>query len=179
MTHRAKIVATLGPASSSPEQLMKLVLAGLDVARLNMSHGSYADHRAAYEAVRAAGDQTGRSVGVLVDLQGPKIRLGKFGEGPVMLSAGNEFDITGDEIEGNSREASSTYPDLAADVRAGDRILIDDGRVALEVQGVQGNRIRTRVLVGGPVSDHKGLNVPGAGLGVPALSEKDEKDLRW
>ena len=179
MTHRAKIVATLGPASSSLERLTELVQAGLDVARLNMSHGSYADHRAAYDSVRAAGDQTGRSVGVLVDLQGPKIRLGRFTPGPVMLSPGNNFDITGEEVAGNDHEASSTFPELADNVRAGDRILVDDGRVVLEVKGVQGTRIRTRVLVGGPVSDHKGLNVPGAGLGVPALSKKDEQDLRW
>lgn len=179
MTRRAKIVCTLGPASSSPERITGLMRAGLDVARLNMSHGSYAAHRAAYQAVRAAGDETGRSIGVLVDLAGPKIRLGRFASGPVMLSAGSNFDITGDDVEGNAREATSTYPELAGDVRAGDRILVDDGRVVLEVTGVQGNRIGTRVLVGGQVSDHKGLNVPGAGLGVPALTPKDEQDLRW
>jgi pyruvate kinase len=179
MTRRAKIVCTLGPASSSTERITELVQAGLDVARLNMSHGTYADHWAAYEAVRTAGDQMGRSIGVMVDLQGPKIRLGRFASGPVKLSAGNNFEITGEDVDGNAREASSTYPELAADVRAGDRILVDDGRVALEVTGVQGNRIRTRVLVGGLVSDHKGLNVPGAGLGVPALTPKDEQDLRW
>jgi len=179
MTHRAKIVGTLGPASSGPAQLTKLVQAGLDVARLNLSHGGYADHRATYDAVRAAGDQTGRSVGILVDLQGPKIRLGRFTPGPVMLSPGNNFDITGEEVAGNDHEASSTFPELADDVHAGDRILVDDGRVVLEVKGIQGTRIRTRVLVGGPVSDHKGLNVPGAGLGVPALTRKDEQDLRW
>lgn len=179
VNRRAKIVCTLGPASSSPQRLTELVQAGLDVARLNMSHGTYADHRAAYDAVRAAGDQIGRSVGVLVDLQGPKIRLGRFASGPVVLSAGSDFDITGDDVDGDAREASSTYPELASDVRAGDRILVDDGRVVLEVKGVQGNRIRTRVLVGGQVSDHKGLNVPGARLGVLALTPKDEQDLRW
>jgi pyruvate kinase len=179
MTHRAKIVGTLGPASSDPERLVQLVRAGLGVARLNMSHGSYDDHRAVYESVRAAGDQTGRSVGVLVDLQGPKIRLGRFAQGPVMLSPGNNFDITGEEVEGNATQASSTFPELADDVRPGMRLLVDDGRVVLEVTAVQGTRIKTRVLVGGPVSDHKGLNVPGAGLGVPALTKKDEQDLRW
>jgi pyruvate kinase len=179
MSRRAKIVCTLGPASSSLEGAAGLVHAGLDVARLNMSHGGYADHLAAYQAVRAAGDEAGRSVGVLADLQGPKIRLGRFASGPVMLCAGRDFDITGDEVEGNAREASSTYSELAADVRAGDRILVDDGRVVLEVTGVRGSRIRTRVLVGGQVSDHKGLNVPGAGLALPALTPKDEEDLRW
>ncbi len=179
MTRRAKIVCTLGPASSSLEQVTQLVQAGLDVARLNMSHGAYAEHLAAYEAVRTAGDEAGRSIGVLVDLQGPKIRLGRFASGPVMLSAGSDFDITCDDVEGNVHEASSTYLGLAADVRTGDQILVDDGRVVLEVTGVRGSRIRTRVLVGGQVSDHKGLNVPGAGLGLPALTPKDEQDLRW
>jgi pyruvate kinase len=179
MSRRAKIVCTLGPASSSKEQVAGLVAAGLDVARLNMSHGTHDDHLKAYQAARAAGDEAGRSVGVLVDLQGPKIRLGTFASGPVVLAAGNEFTITGQDVPGNSAEVATTYPGLAADVRAGDQILVDDGRVVLEVTGVHGARVRTRVLVGGVLSDHKGLNVPGARLAVPALSTKDEQDLRW
>jgi pyruvate kinase len=179
MTRRAKIVCTLGPASSSREQVKKLVATGMDVARLNMSHGTYAGHLAAYQAVRAASDEAGRGVGVLVDLQGPKIRLGTFEAGPVMLSAGSEFDLTADDIKGTARQAATTYPGLAADVKAGDQILVDDGRVVLGVTGVRGDRIATRVLVGGPVSDHKGLNIPGAALAIPALSAKDEQDLRW
>ncbi len=179
MTRRAKIVCTLGPASSSPERVTQLVQVGLDVARLNMSHGTYAEHHEAYKAVRAAGDEAGRSVGILVDLQGPKIRLGRFAAGPVMLSAASEFVITSEDVPGDAHEATSTYGGLADDVKAGDQILVDDGRVLLEVADVRGGRIRTRVLVGGQVSDHKGLNVPGAGLGVPALTEKDEEDLRW
>jgi pyruvate kinase len=179
MTRRAKIVCTLGPASASPQQVAELVAAGLDVARLNMSHGSHSDHLRAYQAVRAASDQAGRSVGVLVDLQGPKIRLGTFADGPVTLLAGQEFTITGAEVPGDVALASTTYPGLAGDVRAGDQILVDDGRVALEVLSARGDRVRTRVLVGGVVSDHKGLNVPDAVLNVPALSAKDEQDLRW
>src|SRR6266568_237588 len=179
MSRRAKIVCTLGPASSSPEQVAELVAAGLDVARLNMSHGTHAAHLQAYRAARAASDEAGRSVGVLVDLQGPKIRLGSFASGPVTLPAGGEFAITGEDVPGSSAEASTTYPGLAADVGIGDQILVDDGRVVLEVTGVRGARVRTRVLVGGVVSDHKGLNVPGARLSVPALSSKDEQDLRW
>lgn len=179
MSRRAKIVCTLGPASSSPGQISALVAAGLDVARLNMSHGTYETHAEVYRAVRAACDASGHSVGVLVDLQGPKVRLGAFASGPVTLMAGQEFTITGEDVPGDDHEASTTHPGLAADVRPGDQILLDDGRVVLEVTSVDGARVRTSVLVGGMVSDHKGLNVPAARLSVPALSDKDEADLRW
>jgi pyruvate kinase len=179
MGRRAKIVCTLGPASSTPEQIAQLVAAGLDVARLNMSHGTHDQHLAAYQAVRAASDAAGHSVGVLVDLQGPKIRLGTFAAGPVRLEAGHQFTITGADVPGDSEQASTTYPDLASDLKAGDQILVDDGRLVLEVTGTQGEQVRTRVLVGGLVSDHKGLNVPGTSLSVPALSAKDADDLRW
>jgi pyruvate kinase len=179
MSRRAKIVCTLGPASSSPEQLAALVAAGLDVARLNMSHGTQAEHLETYRAVRKASDEAGRSVGVLVDLQGPKIRLGTFASGPVRLLAGDLFTITGDQVPGDAILASTTFPGLADDVRPGDQILVDDGRVVLEVLTARGGRVRTRVVVGGVVSDHKGLNVPAVRLSVPALSEKDERDLRW
>jgi pyruvate kinase len=179
MSRRAKIVCTLGPATSSPEQITALVHAGLDVARLNMSHGDHDSHLAAYRAVRAACDASGRSVGVLVDLQGPKIRLGRFASGPVTLVAGEEFTITGEDVPGDAREVSTTYPDLAGDVRPGTRVLVDDGRVVLDVIGVRGSQVRTRVLVGGTVSDHKGLNLPGVRVSTPALTSKDAEDLRW
>jgi pyruvate kinase len=179
MSRRAKIVCTLGPATSSPEQVRALVAAGLDVARLNMSHGDYDVHRAVYDAVRAACDASGRSVGVLVDLQGPKIRLGRFAAGPVTLAVGQEFTITGEAVPGDQNEASVSYPGLAGDVRPGTTLLVDDGRVVLEVTAVRGARVRTRVVVGGPVSDHKGLNLPGVRVSVPALSGKDADDLRW
>ena len=179
MSRRAKIVCTLGPATSSPTQVAALVAAGLDVARLNMSHGDHDAHRAAYDAVRAAGDASGRSVGVLVDLQGPKIRLGRFAAGPVTLTAGQEFTITGEDVPGDQGEISVSYRGLAGDVRPGAQLLVDDGRVVLEVTAVQGSRVRTRVLVGGQVSDHKGLNLPGVKVSVPALTSKDATDLRW
>jgi len=179
MSRRAKIVCTLGPASSSPDQVSALVAAGLDVARLNMSHGSHDTHLAAYHAVRAACDASGRSVGVLVDLQGPKIRLGRFASGPVTLVAGQEFTITGEEVPGDASEASTSYPELAGDVRPGTQVLVDDGRIVLEVTGVQGPRVRTRVVVGGRVSDHKGINLPGVRVSAPALTSKDAEDLRW
>ena len=180
MTRRAKIVCTLGPASSSQEQVTALIRAGLDVARLNLSHGSYDDHRRAYQRVRAGSDATGRSVGVLADLQGPKIRLGTFPNGPVWLNAGDEFTITTQgDVPGSAREAATTYQGLADDCRTGDRILIDDGNVQLDVTGVTGNRVRTRVVVGGKISDHKGINLPGVAVSAPALTDKDEADLRW
>jgi pyruvate kinase len=179
MSRRAKIVCTLGPATSGPGMIRDLVAAGLDVARLNMSHGDHDTHRAAYQAVRAASDASGRSVGVLVDLQGPKIRLGRFAAGPVTLAFGQEFTITGQDVPGDQGEASVSYPGLAGDVQPGTRLLVDDGRVVLEVTAVQGERVRTRVLVGGPVSDHKGLNLPGVRVSVPALTSKDADDLRW
>ena len=179
MSRRAKIVCTLGPATSTQERINALITAGLDVARLNLSHGSHADHLHSYQLVRAGSDAIGRSVGVLADLQGPKIRLGEFPGGPVQLTAGDEFTITTDDIPGDRHEASTTYQGLADDVRAGDRILIDDGNVQVDVTGVAGTRVRTRVVVGGRVSDHKGINLPGIAVSAPALTAKDQEDLRW
>jgi pyruvate kinase len=179
MGRRAKIVCTLGPATCSPDQIAALVAAGLDVARLNMSHGSQASHHAAYGNIRAAGDASGRSIGVLVDLQGPKIRLGRFASGPVTLVPGAEFTITGEDVPGGQAEVSTTYPGLAGDVRPGTQILVDDGRVVLDVTEVDGPRVRTKVVTGGQVSDHKGLNLPGVRVSVPALTSKDADDLRW
>ncbi|RLV08259.1 pyruvate kinase [Streptomyces griseocarneus] len=176
---RAKIVCTLGPATDSYEQIKTLVEAGMDVARFNLSHGSYADHETRYRRVRKAAEEAGRSIGVLADLQGPKIRLGRFREGPVLLERGDEFTITVEDIEGDRHMCGTTYAGLAADVARGERILVDDGRVTLEVTAVDGPRVRTIVIEGGMVSDHKGLNLPGVAVSVPALSEKDVDDLRW
>jgi pyruvate kinase len=179
MSRRAKIVCTLGPATSSQEQITALIAAGMDVARLNMSHGRQADHLETYRRLRAGSDATGRSVGILADLQGPKIRLGEFPGGPVRIAAGDEFTITTEDIPGNQHEASTTYEGLPEDVRPGDRVLIDDGNVQLDVIAVNGNRVRLRVVVGGKISDHKGINLPGVNVSAPALTEKDETDLRW
>ncbi|MDK1474145.1 pyruvate kinase [Streptomyces sp. 549] len=176
---RAKIVCTLGPATDSYEQIKTLVEAGMDVARLNLSHGDHADHEERYRRVRKASEEIGRSVGVLADLQGPKIRLGRFREGPVLLEADDEFTITVEEVEGDHSICGTTHAGLATDVSAGERILVDDGRVALEVVEVDGPRVRTRVVEGGVVSDHKGLNLPGVAVSVPAMSKKDADDLRW
>src|ERR1700761_5658319 len=151
MSRRAKIVCTLGPATSSQEQITALISAGMDVARLNMSHGHQADHLAAYSRVRAGSDAVGRGVGILADLQGPKIRLGEFPGGPVVLAAGDEVTITTEDIPGKQHEAATTYAGLPDDVRPGNRILIDDGNVQLDVLGVAGQRVRLRVVVGGKI----------------------------
>ncbi|MFE6283961.1 pyruvate kinase [Streptomyces sp. NPDC057877] len=177
---RAKIVCTLGPATDSYDQIKALVEAGMDVARFNLSHGSYADHEERYQRVRKAADETGRSVGILADLQGPKIRLGRFAEGPVLLERGDTFTITvEDNTQGDRTTCGTTYKGLAADVTPGERILVDDGKVCLEVTAVDGPHVHTTVLEGGMVSDNKGLNLPGVAVSVPALSDKDEADLRW
>ncbi|MFD5319762.1 pyruvate kinase [Streptomyces sp. NPDC127098] len=176
---RAKIVCTLGPATDSYERIVALVEAGMDVARLNLSHGAHREHELRYQRVRRAAEEMGRSVGILADLQGPKIRLGSFGEGPVLLETGDEFTITTEDVAGDHNRCGTTYPGLAADVSVGERILVDDGRVALEVSAVEGPEVRTVVVEGGLVSDHKGLNLPGVAVSVPALSGKDVEDLRW
>lgn len=151
----------------------------MDVARLNLSHGTYADHEAVYAEVRAASNESGRAVGVLVDLQGPKIRTGLFAGGPVMLVNGARFTITTDDILGDLERVSTTYKGLPGDVAAGDRLLIDDGKVALRALEVTDTDIITEVVEGGFVSDHKGINLPGVAVSVPAMSDKDEADLRW
>jgi pyruvate kinase len=176
---RAKIVCTLGPATSSPERIRELVDAGMDVARLNMSHGTHADHQRAYRWVRAASDQSGHGVGIFADLQGPKIRLGRFADGPVELVDGQPFVITTRDVSGDDRVAGTTYDGLPGDVGPGDPILVDDGKVRLRVTRVDGQDVHTEVVVGGPVSNHKGINLPGVAVSVPALSEKDVEDLRF
>jgi pyruvate kinase len=176
---RAKIVATLGPASHTTEQIRTLVDAGMDVARLNLSHGNHDDHLESYLAVRAASDASGRGVGILADLQGPKIRLGTFANGPVLLEQGSEFIVTTDDVPGDATMVSTTHAGLTDDVGPGDLVLVDDGRIELRVTKVDGSRVHTTVVEGGRVSDHKGFNLPGVPVSVPALSEKDLEDLRW
>jgi pyruvate kinase len=176
---RAKIVATLGPATSSYETIEQLVGAGLDVARLNLSHGERDVHERTYAHVRRASESTGRAVGILADLQGPKIRLGRFAHGPHLLAEGGIFTITSEKVEGTEDIVGTTFPQLVKDVSPGDPILVDDGRVRLRVIDTDGVRVRTEVIVGGEVSDNKGLNLPGVAVTAAALSAKDEDDLRW
>lgn len=176
---RAKIVATLGPATSSYENIRAIIDAGVDVARMNLSHGTYDVHEEVYANVRRAADASGRAVAVLVDLQGPKIRLGKFEAGPYDLAVGDTFIITTEDIVGNKDISSTTYKGLPGDVHPGDPLLIDDGKVTLRVTATDGKRVTTIVEVPGAVSNNKGINLPGVAVNVPAMSEKDEADLRW
>jgi pyruvate kinase len=179
MSRRAKIVCTLGPATGSLEQITALVEAGMDVARLNFSHGKHEDHERSYRLVREATDKVGRAVAVLADLQGPKIRLGTFADGPAMWETGSRVCITVEDVEGSADRVSTTYKDLAHDARVGDRLLIDDGKLALTVVDVVGPDVFCLVLEGGQVSNNKGLSLPGVAVSVPALSEKDADDLRF
>jgi pyruvate kinase len=176
---RAKIVCTLGPAVATPEMIRRLVDAGMDVARLNMSHGTHADHRISYDLVRQASDASGHGVGIIADLQGPKIRLETFGAGKVKLANGSQFVITTRDVVGDETRCGTTYKGLPGDVKPGDPILIDDGKLRLKVLTVTDTDVTTEVMVGGKVSDHKGINLPGVAVSVPALSEKDVEDLRW
>ncbi len=176
---RAKIVATLGPATSTYESVRAIIDAGVDVARLNLSHGDYSVHDANYANVRRAADDAGRAVAILVDLQGPKIRLAKFADGPHYLEVGDIFKITTEDVPGTKEIVGTTFKGLPQDVKPGDHLLIDDGKVRVEVVESDGTTVTTRVIVAGNVSNNKGINLPGVAVNVPALSEKDEQDLRW
>jgi pyruvate kinase len=180
VTRRVKIVCTMGPATASPERMLGLVEAGMDVARLNFSHGSHEDHQKVYDLVRSAASEAGRAVAVLADLQGPKIRLGKFANGPHEWRTGDLVTITSEDILGTPDRVSCTYTKLPEEVRVGDRLLIDDGKVAVEVSAVEGGTdIRCLVVEGGPVSNNKGVSLPNVAVSVPAMSDKDEADLRF
>ncbi|RIH92794.1 pyruvate kinase [Meiothermus granaticius] len=174
---RTKIVATLGPASSTPEAIRSLIEAGVDVFRLNFSHGSPEDHRSRVETIRQISRESGRIVAILQDLQGPKIRCGRFKEGAVELAQGQKFIITSEPVEGDETRVSTTYRGLPADLEAGQVLLLDDGNIRLRVDEVRGNDIHTTVLIGGRLSNNKGINIPGADLSLPALTDKDIEDL--
>ena len=176
---RAKIVCTLGPAVESPEKVRELIAAGMNMARLNLSHGGYPEHQSRLDRVRAAATEAGVPIAILVDLQGPKIRLSRFIDGPHDLARGDVFTITTDDVEGTKDRVGTTYKGLTGDCKPGDRILIDDGKVTVEVTKVSGNDVITTVIEPGTVSDNKGINLPGVAVSVPALSEKDIDDLRW
>ena len=169
----------MGPAVESPEKVAELIAAGMNMARLNLSHGGYEEHQNRLDRVRAAAAAAGKSVAILVDLQGPKIRLARFKDGPHELFRGDIFTITTDEVEGTKERCGTTFKGLPGDCKAGDRILIDDGKVSVEVVEVKGNDVVTKVIQPGFVSNNKGINLPGVAVSVPAMSEKDIDDLRW
>ena len=175
---RTKIVATLGPASSSAERIIGLIKAGVNVFRLNFSHGSRDVHKNNIDLIREESKRMGRPVGVLQDLQGPKIRVATFEEGKVVLEPGQPFSLTcGDSSPGNAERVGVTYKDLYSDVKMGDVLLLDDGRLSLRVTGIKDETIQTEVTLGGALSNNKGINIPGADLSLPALTDKDVEDL--
>ncbi|CAH2780600.1 MAG: Pyruvate kinase (EC [uncultured Caballeronia sp.] len=177
--HRAtKIVATIGPASTSPDILLQMLQAGLDVVRFNFSHGTADDHRQRAEMVREAARQVGREVAIMADLQGPKIRVGKFENNKTMLVAGNSFILDANCTLGNNERVGLDYKDLPRDLRAGDVLLLNDGLIVLYVVRVIGEEIHTTVKVGGELSNNKGINRQGGGLTAPALTEKDMEDIK-
>ncbi len=177
MPRRTKIVATIGPASSSPEVLEKMILAGMDVARLNFSHGSDEDHLARAQLIRDIAKKLGRTVGILGDLQGPKIRVGKFKDQRITLTPGAEFILDADCQLGDQDRVGLDYKALPQDVKAGDALLLDDGKIELTVKQVKGNQVFTEVVQGGVLSNNKGINRRGGGLTAPALTEKDIQDI--
>ena len=176
---RAKIVCTMGPAVESVEKVSELIRAGMNVARLNLSHGGYEEHQNRLDLVRAEAARVKQPVAIMVDLQGPKIRLGRFENGPHELVRGDIFTITTDDIAGDKSRVSTTYKGLPGDCKAGDLILIDDGKVTVQVIEVKGSDVITKVIEPGFVSNNKGINLPGVAVSVPAMSEKDIEDLRW
>ncbi|MBS1161838.1 MAG: pyruvate kinase [Proteobacteria bacterium] len=178
MLRHTKIVATLGPASSTPEVLERMVQAGVDVVRMNFSHGTADDHKARAEGIRAAAAKYGRTVGILGDLQGPKIRVGKFETGKITLVIGDSFILDAQCPLGNQERVGLDYKDLPKDVVNGDILLLDDGRLKLEVTGVRSQEIHTRIIVGGDLSNNKGINRQGGGLTAPALTAKDMDDIK-
>ena len=177
MPRSTKIVATLGPASSEAHTLVKMLAAGVDVVRFNFSHGTADDHRARARLVRDAALAAGREVAIMADLQGPKIRVGKFADGKVLLAEGQPFLLDADCELGDAQRVGLDYKDLPRDVKPGDTLLLDDGLLVLEVERVAGNQIHTVVRVGGVLSNNKGINRRGGGLSAPALTAKDVRDI--
>ncbi|HET7506213.1 MAG TPA: pyruvate kinase [Kofleriaceae bacterium] len=174
---RAKIVCTLGPASSTPERIGELIDAGMSVARLNFSHGSHDDHAKMLQVVRSEADRRGKAIAALLDLQGPKIRVGRIANGQIELRPGAELTITTEEMLGDERRVSTTYAGLPRDVKVGDQILLDDGYLCLAVTSVADREVKTVIITGGILKNNKGINLPGVDVSAPALSEKDRFDI--
>jgi len=175
---RTKIICTLGPSTNTLEKIIELIHAGMDVARLNFSHGSHSDHMTRIELVREASRRTGKPVAILQDLQGPKIRIGTL-EKTVLLKQGERLTITTDDIVGTYDRVSTTYKEIVRDVKRGDRILMDDGLLEVKVLDKNEREVITEVVVGGLLKSQKGLNLPGVNMSVPSLSEKDIEDAHF
>jgi pyruvate kinase len=179
MKRRAKIIATIGPASQDLDTIQRLLESGMDVARLNFSHGTHADHVKVIDNLRQASRKLGRPVTILQDLSGPKIRTGEMADGPVQLIEGKELILTTEDSPGTSQRVQVNFPDLPASTTAGGRILLDDGKLELRVKDIQGTEVITEVVQGGLLKSHKGVNLPGADLQIEALTEKDFRDLEF
>jgi pyruvate kinase len=177
--NKTKIVATIGPASDSPEVLRQLILAGMNVVRLNFSHGDFSGHAGTIARVRAAAEAIGRRVAIMADLPGPKMRIGRFGEEPVQLAAGEMFTLTTEDIVGSKERVSVSFPELPASVHRGDRLFLNDGYIEMEVVQVDGPDVVCRVQVGGELRSRKGVNLPGIDLGISAFTEHDRKCLEF
>ncbi|MBR5489676.1 MAG: pyruvate kinase [Oscillospiraceae bacterium] len=176
---KTKVICTLGPAVDSVEAISKLLKLGMNGARFNFSHGSHESQLATLEHLRAAMAETGLTAAVILDTKGPEIRVKTFAEGSVELKAGDEFTLRTDEVEGNAQEVSVTYAGLCGDVSLGGKILIDDGLISLKIEAIEENAVRCRVENGGKLSNNKSINIPGANIALPALTEKDKADLRF
>ncbi len=177
--NKTKIVATIGPASDSPAVLQRLILAGMNVARLNFSHGDFSGHADIITRIRTAAQAAGRRVAIMADLPGPKIRIGKFQEEPVFITPGDRFTLSTDDIAGTAQRVSVSLPALPRAVKAGDRLFLNDGLIQLAVEQVAGNDVRCEVLVGGELRSRKGLNLPGIDLGISAFTDHDRECLRF
>lgn len=173
-----KIVATIGPSSDSPEMMLSLIRAGVDVARLNFSHGTHEEHRKRFQNIRDTAKQAGKFISIILDTKGPEIRLKTFSSGKVELLPGESFTLHAYDTPGDKQGVSISYPDLARDAQSGDKILVDDGLVELEVEQIRGADVVCRVIVGGELKDRKGVNIPGRSLNLPALSDQDKADIR-
>jgi pyruvate kinase len=176
---RTKIVCTLGPASDTKAKISELVRAGMNCARLNFSHGNHESHAAVAKLVREAAAEARLPMAILADMQGPKMRIGRFAEGPIELSPGDRFALTTADVEGSQEIVSVTYASLATDVKPGDAVALDDGLIRLRVDSIEGRTVHTVVEDGGPLSDNKGLNLPGVSISAPAMTDKDRDDLTF
>lgn len=177
--NKTKIVATVGPASNSKDMLIELVKAGVDVFRLNFSHGTHEGHKKVIQAIREINREMDTNICILQDLQGPKIRTNKVENDEIFVEPGQQLIITSEDVLGTSERISTSYQSLPSDVAAGDTILIDDGKIELRVEGCEGQEVRTRVIHGGPIKSRKGINLPDSNVSAPSLTEKDEKDLHF
>ncbi len=176
---KTKIICTLGPATNTVDRIAELIESGMDLARLNLSHGTHEEHLAVIRNIREAATNVHQEIGILLDLQGPKMRIGKIGPGTITLAAGQGVVITTDDVEGDADRISTTYKNLTRDVKAGDRVLLDDGRIVLRVVEVINGDVHCQVMTGGELSSNKGINLPGVKVSVPSLTEKDLEDLTF